>query len=387
VPGNESRTDAVALARCEDYLADNVRAGVSAALEMLGGVERFAAAGQSVFIKVNAVTANDPSTAIVSHPEVARAVIQQFQRVTDRITVGDSPGGPFTRALLKRVYEKTGLARVAAETGAQLGLDTETVDLRVPEGKMLKRLTLCRPMVEADVLVSISKFKTHRYMNVTGPIKNLYGSVPGVTKFIYHSRFEDEREFADLIVDVHLACAPELNIADAVEIIDGDGSRHGSIRNMNAIGASANAFALESQLLEMVGLVPADSKPLAAAIARGVCPSGTGWFETMGEDPAALRLDEFRLPGKNLFSERVPARIVGRFSRALAVTPRPRKELCTGCAKCAGICPRQAITMREGLAVVDSSKCIRCFCCDELCEQQAIGMKVPLLMRLKRGGQ
>jgi uncharacterized protein (DUF362 family)/Pyruvate/2-oxoacid:ferredoxin oxidoreductase delta subunit len=376
--------DAVALARCDDYRGENVQAGVSAALELLGGVERFAAAGQSIFIKVNAVTANDPATAIVSHPEVARAVIQQFQRVTDRITVGDSPGGPFTPALLKRVYEKTGLARVAAETGAQLGLDTETVDLRLPQGKMIKRLTLCRPMVEADVLISISKFKTHRYMNITGPIKNLYGAVPGVTKFIYHSRFEDEREFADLIVDVHLACDPELNIADAVEIIDGDGSRHGSIRNMKAIGASANAFALESQLLQMAGLVPADSKPLAAAIVRGVCPSGTGWFDTLGEDPAALHLNEFRLPGKNLFSERVPARIAGRFSRLLAVTPRPLPDKCTGCGKCAGICPREAITMRNGLAVVDSSKCIRCFCCDELCEQQAIGMKVPLLMRLKR---
>jgi len=380
----EATDSSVALARCEDYRPENVSEAVSAALGLLGGAGKFARRGQSVFIKVNAVTASDPATAIVTHPEVTRAVITEFQRLTERVTVGDSPGGPFTPALLKRVYEKTGLARVAAETGADLGLDTATVEVRLPEGKMLKRLTLCRSMVEADVLVSVSKFKTHRFLNITGPIKNLYGSVPGVTKFVYHSRFEDDRQFADLIVDVHLAAKPGLNIVDAVEIIDGDGSRHGSIRKMRAVGASADAFALESQLLEMAGLEPSDDKPLAAAIARGVCPSGTGWFETLGEDPAGLGVGEFRLPGKNLFSERVPARIAGRFSRAFAVTPRPLPEKCTGCGKCAGICPREAITMRQGLAVVDSSKCIRCFCCDELCEQQAIGLKVPLLMRLRR---
>jgi uncharacterized protein (DUF362 family)/Pyruvate/2-oxoacid:ferredoxin oxidoreductase delta subunit len=311
-------------------------------------------------------------------------VILQCRKVTERVTVGDSPGGPFTPALLKRVYEKTGIARVAAETGADLGLDTDTVEVRLPDGKMLKRLTLCRSMVEADVLVSVSKFKTHRFLNITGPIKNMYGSVPGTTKFVYHSRFEDDREFADVIVDVHLAATPTLNVVDAVEIIDGDGSRHGTIRKMNAIGASASAFALESQLLEMAGLEPGDDKVLAAAIARGICPTGTGWFDTLGEDPAGLAVDGFRLPGKNLFSERVPARIAGRFSRAFAVTPRPLPEACTGCAKCAEICPRQAITIRDGLALVDSSKCIRCFCCDELCEQQAIGIKVPLLMRLRR---
>ena len=381
---NEKEPDVgVALSRCDSYDPEQVRVAVRRSLELLGGVERFAGKGESVFIKVNAVTASDPATAIVTNPEVTRAVVGEFQRVTDRITIGDSPGGPFNQALLKRVYEKTGLAGVARETGAALGLDTETVEVRLPQGKSIKRITLCKSMVEAGTLVSICKFKSHRYMNITGPIKNTYGAVPGVSKFVYHSRFEDEREFADLIVDVHLACHPALNVADAIEVIDGDGSRHGQIRKMRTLGASTNAFALESLLVSMAGLKYSDSKVLRAAVERGVCPAGTGWFETLGDDPAGMSIHDFRLPGENLFSERVPARIAGRFSRAFAVTPRPLPDKCTGCGTCRDICPRQAITIVDGLARVDSSRCIRCFCCDELCVHQAIGLRVPLLMRLK----
>jgi ferredoxin len=241
-------------------------------------------------------------------------------------------------------------------------------------------------MMEADHIISVSKFKTHRYMNVTGPIKNLYGSVPGLTKFIYHSRFDNDLDFADLVVDVHLAARPSFHVVDAVDTIDGDGSRRGRVRRMKVIAAGADAFALESLMIELAGLEASDSRPLAAAIERAVCPaSDVSWYTVLGDRVEDLRLSDFRLPGRNYFSERTPALLTGRLSRFTTVTPRPLEEKCTGCGTCAAVCPRGAIELRGGLARVDSSKCIRCFCCDELCEHQAIGMKEPVLLRLMGG--
>jgi uncharacterized protein (DUF362 family)/Pyruvate/2-oxoacid:ferredoxin oxidoreductase delta subunit len=373
----------VSLVECEDYESDAVRKAVARAFNLIGGVSAVVSPGESVFVKVNAVTASSPDTARVTHPQVARAVVEQLLEVTDGVTIGDSPGGPFNHALLKRVYEKTGIADVARETGARLAMDTGVTEVSFPDGKAIKRVSLCSSIVQADRLVSVSKFKTHRYMNITGPVKNLYGTVPGTMKFVYHSRFEDEREFADLIVDVHLAAKPTFHVVDAIEAIDGDGSRNGDIKKMRAIGASSNAFALESLMMKLVGFDPSESKVLNAAILRGVCPAGTDWFDILGDDPGTFDSADFRLPSASVFSERIPARLTGRLNRLVSVAPRPLAGKCTRCGTCAKVCPREAITIGEAVAEVDLKRCIRCFCCDELCEYDAIGLRKPFLVRVR----
>lgn len=374
----------VSLTRCPSYDRAMVEEKVEEALSLIGGAGSIISPGETVFIKVNNVIAAEPESGIVTHPEVARAVALEFKRAGGRVTIGDSPGGPFTPGMLKRVYQKTGIADAAAQAGVELGLETDTLDVAFTDGRSLKRISMCRSMAEADCLVSVSKFKTHRYLNVTGPIKNLYGVVPGTTKFVYHSRFPDEREFADLIVDVHLAAKPAVHVLDAVDVTEGEGSRHGTCRRMGCIAASRDAFALESLISFLAGLRVEQNKVLAAAVSRGICSGDIGSIDVIGDFHPDMRLSDFVLPGRNFFSERVPARIAGRMSRLLAATPRPVKGECTLCGKCVEFCPRGAMTLGSEVARVASRKCIRCFCCDELCEQQAIEVHRPLPARVLR---
>ena len=42
-------------------------------------------------------------------------------------------------------------------------------------------------------------------------------------------------------------------------------------------------------------------------------------------------------------------------------------EHCTGCGKCVPVCPQGAVTMAEGKAVIDRSRCDGCMQCAEVC--------------------
>lgn len=49
------------------------------------------------------------------------------------------------------------------------------------------------------------------------------------------------------------------------------------------------------------------------------------------------------------------------------------KTKCVGCGSCcAGICPMNAISLKDGKADIDQSKCVNCQTCASLCPMQAI---------------
>jgi len=374
----------VALKACDSYDREKVEGKVGELFELLGGPGAFAGEGQSVFLKVNALLGAAPEKAVTTHPEVVRAVVRQFQKVTDRITIGDSPGGPFTTSYLKRVYEKTGFADVARETGAELGLDTSTTQVQIPQGKTMKAITISGAMAEADCLVSVSKFKTHMFLNITGAIKNTFGSVPGANKFGYHSRFTKDTDFSDLIIDVLLASAPDLNIVDAVVGMDGNGPRAGNLVEMGMLAAGPDALSLDALMMSLIGIDFAKNKPLAAAVRRGLCDGSAKGLTVLGDDAGVLAFSGFQLPTKKDISEHVPDFIMKQFGNRIALRPLPVEGKCTACKRCVESCPAKAITIEGGLARVDLKKCVRCYCCHELCEQDAIVLDRPLLMRLMR---
>jgi uncharacterized protein (DUF362 family)/Pyruvate/2-oxoacid:ferredoxin oxidoreductase delta subunit len=377
-------TGKVVFKGCGSYERPEVESSVAALFEALGGPGAFASDGQSVFLKVNALLGAAPEKGVTTHPEVVRAVVRQFQSVTDRITIGDSPGGPFTPGYLKRVYEKTGFAEVARDTGAELSLDTSTASVRIPGGKVLRTIMICGAMHSADCLVSVSKFKTHMFLNMSGAIKNLFGTVPGANKFTYHSRFPKDSDFSDLIVDVLLASAPDLHVMDAVVAMDGNGPRVGNLIDMGMMAAGTDACALDLAMMDVIGIEPAKNKALAAGIRRGLCSGELGEVEMLGDAVESLRYSGFRLPDKKDISERVPDFVMKRFGERMALRPVPVEGKCTACRKCVEICPAGAITIEGKLARVDQKKCQRCYCCHELCEQDAIVLERPLLMKLMR---
>jgi uncharacterized protein (DUF362 family)/NAD-dependent dihydropyrimidine dehydrogenase PreA subunit len=379
---DNSRSRDVALLGCESYDRDLVEQRVGRAFELMGGPGAIASTGESVFVKVNALLPSAPEKAVTTHPEVVRAVVLQFKQVTDRIIIGDSPGGPYSPGILKRFYNKCGFAQVAEDTGAELNYDTSVEQVTLPDGKMMKAFTICSAMKNADHLVSVSKFKTHMFMNITAAIKNMFGAVAGMNKFTYHSRFSRPEDFADMLVDVALVSSADFHVVDSVVGMDGDGPSAGNPKPMGFIAAGTDPFTLDLQLMELIGTDPRVNKPLAAAIDRALCLSTTAGLKVLGDDPGALAVQGFQLPAKKDISMRVPGFLMDRFGAMVSLRPRPSPDRCTGCRKCADVCPAKAITMVNSVAKVDTGKCIKCYCCHELCEYDAIDLHRPVMLRL-----
>lgn len=372
----------VAAVSCSSYERGLVQESVARAFELLGGPGAVVSPGQSVFVKVNGLIPAAPEKAVTTHPEVVRAVVEQIMTVTPRVTIGDSPGGVYNKTMLKRVYEKCGFAAVAEETGATLNSDFSVRQKKVPEAKTMKSFTLCGAMIEADRLVSVSKFKTHLQMNITGAIKNMFGVVPGLTKFNYHSKYTNDEDFADLMVDVVLAAGPGFHVIDAVEAMDGNGPRAGDIKKMEILAAGRDAFALDRLMMDLAGIPPGANKPLGAAIKRGLISGDLRELRVLGDRLEALRVEGFRLPVKKDITARLPSFLTDMVAARLSMRPSPDPAVCTACGKCAEICPEGAISMVDRAARVDLSKCIKCYCCHELCEYDAIELERPLLLRL-----
>lgn len=60
---------------------------------------------------------------------------------------------------------------------------------------------------------------------------------------------------------------------------------------------------------------------------------------------------------------------------------------CTGCGTCAGVCPEQAITVRDNLATIDNNLCTGCGKCAAVCPAGAILGAAPARKELAKGGE
>ena len=114
----------VTIHRCNNYQADEVRRAVTAAVMDLGGFEPYIKSGETVLLKVNLVMSKGPEAAATTHPAFVAELARQLKDYGCRVIIGDSPGGTFNTAMLRRNYRVTGMMQAAEESGAELSYNT-----------------------------------------------------------------------------------------------------------------------------------------------------------------------------------------------------------------------------------------------------------------------
>lgn len=365
----------VSVARCCDYEPTQVEQALRRVLDGLGGMGHFVKPGMKVYIKPNALGKHRPIEAVTTNPEVVAAAARlAFQAGASEVLIGDCPGGGGTDERVEDVYKVCGYEEVAARVGAKLVVNKTRAVRDVPGGVSAKSFDLVAEMLSADLLINISKAKTHQLCAFTGAVKNLYGTIYGRDKRKYHAVYPMPPAFNHFLIDIAETVKPGLNIMDAVIGIEGPGPAAGYPRKLGALLASSSPYALDAVAVEMIGWPQSDVMLLELARNRGLLPERLEDIDITGDPVAELRLKRpFRKPTMTAQATLRFARMLpGPLREAVQARPRLVPEKCVGCGECAAACPPHAIVMREKKPVIDYAKCIKCFCCQELCPEKAM---------------
>ena len=371
-------------ASCPDY--EQAEACIRALVEQMGGMGRFVRPGERIVLKANLLRAAPPESAICTHPAVVEAVAKLVKEAGGTPVICDSPGGALHKeAVLRSLYEKTGMAAAAAAAGAELALDPSTRTVSLPEGKVLRQAEIITPVAEADGVIDLCKMKTHVLMSMTGAVKNLFGVIPGLSKVGYHATHPDHETFADVLLDLTGYVKPRLSLMDGILAMEGDGpGSSGTPRQAGLLLASANPLALDTAAGAIMNLPRQDNPVLLAAERRGLTPCRMEDVELIGGTVEELRMADYKFPAStksNLMDFLGPlARPAERLcKKALSQTPRIDGAKCVGCGICAKSCPGQAIAMTApGKKARISQKA----CIHELCPQKAVELHQSWLGRL-----
>lgn len=376
-------------ASCPDY--EQAEVCIRALVEQMGGMGRFVRPGERIVLKANLLRAAPPESAICTHPAVVEAVARLVKEAGGTPVICDSPGGALHKeAVLRSLYEKTGMAAAAAAAGAELAMDSSTRTVSLPEGKVLRQAEIITPVAEADGVIDLCKMKTHVLMSMTGAVKNLFGVIPGLSKVGYHATHPDHETFADVLLDLTGYVKPRLSLMDGILAMEGDGpGSSGTPRQAGLLLASANPLALDTAAGAIMNLPRQDNPVLLAAERRGLTPCRMEDVELIGGTVEELRMADYKFPAStksNLMDFLGPlARPAERLcKKALSQTPRIDGAKCVGCGICAKSCPGQAIAMTAPgkKARISQKACIHCYCCHELCPQRAVELHQSWLGRL-----
>ena len=320
-------------------------------------------------IKPNVLRSSKAAEGIVTHPAVLRAVVDKVETMSPAaIVVGDNPG-LVSYGANEESFRTTGLMEAAKGYYRNIGDDSVQVAFN-PD--FMPALSLSRIVRDADIIISLPKFKTHGLTVITGAIKNSYGFLPGAQKAKLHQAAGSPVRFHELVVEVFRLRVPDFFLVDAVVGMEGNGPASSDLRDVGLILAGDNAVALDAVIATMMGCDPGLLRFLQKAQGMGLGDYDLDGIEIIGE---LKRLPNFKLPplgGEAILQNET---IQSMICQKSLVRPQADPERCTGCGTCIDQCPVSALSFDESLPRVDADTCITCFCCQEICPEKAIALK------------
>ncbi|AFY39658.1 hypothetical protein Lepto7376_3455 [[Leptolyngbya] sp. PCC 7376] len=280
----------VSLIAAKSYELDQLRQSLETLLEPLGGMAAFVKPGDRVLLKPNMLTGARPTKECTTRKEIVYCVAQMVMDAGGKPFIGDSPAFGSAHGVAKQ----NGYLELLEELNIPLiefhGKRYET------ESDNYKNLRLSKEAMEADVVINLPKVKSHIQLTMTLGVKNLFGCVPGKMKAWWHMEAGKEPEtFADMLIETAKAIAPDLTIIDGIIGHEGNGPSGGEPKDLGVLGASADVFALDRAMVDILGVDPELVPTVALSMKKGLC-STTEAIDFPLEEPKTLAIADWKLP-------------------------------------------------------------------------------------------
>lgn len=316
-------------------------------------------AARQVLVKPNLLAASPSETGVNTHPAVVEAIVLECLERGAEVLVGDNSGS------IDRTpwYTAEVAGFIKACHGCFGGISSEVVQV-LSDSRFVKSFWVSKAVLDADYVINVPKFKAHVVMTITGALKNTFGYVPGGCKNQLHFKTVGRRQFAELLVDVHRVRPPDLNIMEALTVMEGNGPDAGPLRNVGKVLASTDAVALDATAVRMTGQDPAKVPLITIAHGKGLGVWAEDQITVLGDFAV---IPDFK---KVTIGYWASDEAVKTFAELGEIKPVVFSSKCSPCDLCELRCPVGAIGTIGGLRV-DEEKCISCFACVEFCPRGA----------------
>jgi uncharacterized protein (DUF362 family) len=227
--------------------------------------------GATVLLKPNLVRPErETYRGICTDSRVILALVTLMKDAGARaVWVGDNPGVGFSSREAFRLANLD--SAVARRGGVVRHFDEERqVDVHLDVPLVLSPVRVAAAAVEADVLVTVPKMKTHMHCTVSLGMKNLHGLLADTQRTIFH-----KEDIHLKIVDIVRAAPPDLTVVDALWPQEGQGPVFGTpIEEFNCVIAGWDVVATDSVAARVMGIEPGEIAALRVAEEVGMGGGG-----------------------------------------------------------------------------------------------------------------
>ena len=139
----------------------DIEACVKKGLELCGAIDNVVKPNDTVLIKPNILAAKTVESAAITDPRICRAIADVAREAGARPVIAESSSVGIDTEEAFRTSGYDELRKEGYEVVDLKRKGIETVKVPVPEGKSIKEVVLPRIVVDADVIISVPKMKTH----------------------------------------------------------------------------------------------------------------------------------------------------------------------------------------------------------------------------------
>ncbi|MBA4020378.1 MAG: iron-sulfur cluster-binding protein [Pirellula sp.] len=222
-----------------------------------------------VLLKPNLVEPMRGSPQMTTHPAMVVACAEVFRNAGAFVSVGEAPGH----------MRDTEAALVEGRLGdALLDAKLPFADLNYEESQFLRNagrisklpgFYFPRSILEADLVVSMPKLKTHHWVGLTVSMKNLYGTLPG-NRYGWPKNVLHHAGIPQTVVDINATLPPTIAVVDGIQCMEGDGPILGTAKEMGLVVIGADKLAVDSTCARIIGMEPSQVSYLQIAYEAGL---------------------------------------------------------------------------------------------------------------------